>query len=246
MTEHDTPEQTTPAEFDLDAWINGGSVSQRSVPIYSRPDLYAQYEEWKRRYDAAEARAKRLGDEAGVGEGSELADLEVEGERIYADWMESKATWFVRALDAAEIDEINAAIPKADPSPRFTEKPPVEPRDHKGDKPSAAYTAAYEAWQARREAFYAEHAEEIAAAEKAQKAAIDEANLRMVAKALVRIEFAKGGATYEVTVDQLRAIRRQIGSHQILSLINAALAAFSEEPEIPAPFSRSTSRTDQD
>lgn len=242
MTEHTS--EAVPVDFDLDGWIDGGTVTQRSVAIYARPDLMAEYEDWERRYKVAESRVKQAGGEVGLDDGDELAALTAEGERIYEAWMASKATWYVRALSPEEIDEITERTPKFDDLPKFPEEEPKEPRGTQSAAQAAAFGTAHAAWRSRRDAFLAE--QETAALELRKKriAARDETNIEMVAAAVVKIEAANGATAHGVTVPQLRKMRERMGQRQLNSLIEAATIATMGEPEIKPDFSRSTSKRD--
>ena len=105
--------EPTPVEFDLDDWIDGGAVTEHSVPIYSRPDLAAVLEDWERRRKHATIVA---GDDEALG-GESIEDLEAEGRTIYKQWIESKATWYVRALTPERLDELRAAANIPSPIP---------------------------------------------------------------------------------------------------------------------------------
>lgn len=242
MTEQ-TQSEAVPVDFNLDDWIDGGTVTQRSVDIYARPDLMAEYEDWERRYKPAEARAKQVGDEAGLDDGDELATLLAEGERIYSEWMASKTTWYVRALSDEEINEINERTPKFDALPEFAEKPPAEPRDRKGN-PGAAYTVALEAYEARKAAFLEEQEPARAKLREQRSEAADAANLEMVAAAVVKIEAANGSVKHDVTVPQLVRLGERMGKVQLAKLLDAATIAKLKEPEIKPDFSLGTSKRD--
>lgn len=249
MTEQDQQDITQdvadliPADFDLDAWIGGAAVAERSVAIFARPDLVATMEEWTRRYDIAEKQAKAAGDEASLADDDELAALREEGERIHAEWMASKADWRVRALDEEEeMFPIVRAAPVYPDLPAFDEPEPKAPRDHAGSTPSAAYLKAHAAWVERRDAFLAAQKPEQDALNRKRQAAQDEVNLNLIATAVVSITFANGAVTQGVTVDQLRKMRTKLGTQQVKSLLDAASLATLEEPSIPVPFSRSDSK----
>lgn len=235
--------EAVPVDFDLDAWLDGGSVSQRSVPIYSRPDLIADFEEWERRYALAEERAKGQSEETSLGDTDELDALKGEGEEIHAKWLASKAEWRVRALDDEdEIRPITGRKPIYDDLPEFPEPEPKQPRDFGHGKPSEAYVAAHTAWRARRDAYLAEQKPAQDGLDKKRSEAEDEANLEMIAAAVVSIEFANGRTACGVTVDQLRKMRKVIGTRQVTRLLHAATLATMAEPTMPVPSSRTTSK----
>lgn len=236
--------EAVPVDFDLDDWIDGGSVSQRSVPIYSRPDLMADYEEWERRYKDAETRTK-AGD-VSLGDEDELAALEAEGEALLKQWQASKADWRVRALSIEEIEEIAGRAPTFPDLPKFLEPEPALPRDHStGKAPSGAWLAGKAAWTARHDAFLSEQKPEADALAKKRAAAVDETNLESIAAAVVSIDFANGAHADGVTVAQLRKMRAKIGPNQVARLIQAATLATYAEPDLSVPFSRATSKGDR-
>lgn len=242
MTEHAS--EAVPVDFDLEAWLDGGTVTQRSVAIYARPDLMAEYEDWERRYKVAKARDEQAPDDGALGEKSELAVLTAEGERIYEEWMASKATWYVRALSPEEIDEINERAPKFDDLPEFPDPEPVTPRGATSPAATEAGRIVREDYERRKAAFLAEQEPARAELRKKRIAARDEANTEMVAAAVVKIEAANGGVVHGVTVAQLRKLRERMGQRQLQSLIDAATIATMSEPEIQPDFSRSTSKRD--
>lgn len=241
MTEQDS----TPADFNLDDWINGGSVARRSIDIYSRPDLYADYEELERRLAIA---LKREGlDESSLAdaEDEEIVEIRDAIEENYNAWLASKSTWRVRALDEEEeIAPLRDAIPRYDDLPTFGEKKPTAPRDHAG-KPSEAYEKRLDAWQERFAAFLKE--QEPAAKDLAAKRAksIEDFHLACVAAAVESIEFPNGHVEDGVTVAHLRTMQKKIGTHQVSRLVAAAMQASGEEPDLPVPFSPTSSKGDQ-
>ena len=87
----------------FDNWIETGTVAQRSVNIYGRPDLFAKYEDLERRREVAAAieedGEKSVGDSA-------LSDLDAEISALYKQWQDSKTTWYIRALNPDEIDGV--------------------------------------------------------------------------------------------------------------------------------------------
>ena len=87
----------------FDNWIETGTVAQRSVNIYGRPDLFAKYEDLERRREVAAAieedGEKSVGDSA-------LSDLDAEISDLYKKWQDSKTTWYIRALNPDEIDGV--------------------------------------------------------------------------------------------------------------------------------------------
>ena len=93
-------------------WLNTGTVSQRSIDIYSRPDLFAQYERLERELAVARE-VEKAGDRALGHTGS--AAIEERIEALYNEWQASKMVWFIRALSGEELDRISdeSDFPKA-------------------------------------------------------------------------------------------------------------------------------------
>lgn len=237
----------TPVDFNLDDWINGGSVGHRSVEIFSRPDLQADMQEYVRRIEEAKRRAKAAGEDSALGDRDEVRALERAAEKVYDEWMASKGDWRIRALDVEDdLNPITESVPVYPDLPEFKEKAPVAPRDHEKGKPSAAYTAAFGAWEARRAAFLEAQKPEQDELNRKRTKANDEANMRMIAAAVVSITFANGQVANGVTVEQLRTMRKKIGPLQVAKLLQAAQDAIYREPVLPIPFSPSTSEDDQE
>ncbi|MGN6245111.1 MAG: hypothetical protein ACTHQ3_15775 [Motilibacteraceae bacterium] len=104
-TEHD---DIAPADFDLDAWIDGTKPTERSCVIVGRGDLIAQAEELLRQYEALQ-RSER---EASVTE-TTLGALEAEMEQVEQQIEASKAVWYLKALTPEEIRTAAKAAEKA-------------------------------------------------------------------------------------------------------------------------------------
>lgn len=237
----------TPVDFTLDDWINGGSVGHRSVQIFSRPDLEADMQEYVRRIEEAKRRAKAAGEDSSLGDRDEVRTLEREAEKVYNEWMASKGDWRIRALDVEDdLNPITESVPVYPDLPAFKEPEPKAPRDHEKGKPSAAYTAALEAWEARRAAFLEAQKPEQDELNRKRTEANHEANLRMIAAAVVSITFANGAVANGVTVEQLRTMQKKIGPLQVANLLKATMDATYREPVLPIPFSPSTSEDDQE
>lgn len=87
----------------FDQWLETGTVAQRSVPVYGRPDLFARYEDLARQLEVAEqveqAGEKSLAD-------SKATDILDQMEALYEQWQASKSVWFIRALRQDEIDAV--------------------------------------------------------------------------------------------------------------------------------------------
>ncbi|MFT9774007.1 hypothetical protein ACMZ29_15305 [Brevibacterium casei] len=219
MTDTPNPAEDStavPAGDDwFDSWLETGTVSQRSVDVYGRPDLYAQYENLERRYAVAKAQEKN-GTERDMSEMSESNQILEDMQRLYEDWVKSKTTWFIRALDE---DEIDAAKDEAD----F----PTEPKFKNGTAEDA------------KKKVQAKYERDLAKANA-------QANYRMVAKSLVKVTNPAGDVVKEViTPAEVERMRGKIGDLQILRLVTAAMVASTQEPTMPVPLSPENSNSDQ-
>lgn len=106
MTEQNIPE--TPAGDWFNQWLSTGTVAQRSIDVYGRPDLLATYETLERRYQLAVAE-EEAGAERAVGETGPETILE-EMQRVHEEWQASKTTWYIRALNDEEQSEILSSL----------------------------------------------------------------------------------------------------------------------------------------
>jgi hypothetical protein len=234
-----TESEAVPADFEGDAfddWIGGATVSKRSVPIYGKPGLFAEWEQLERDIEIAEA------EEAGGAElgGSKSSKLKKRREEIYHEWMDSKSDWIVRGLDEDDLKEITDELeaegivePDALKKPAEPKPLPTKHTEQQGKTHTLA-TNEYEIAKAEYEAALPDH-------QKAVTAYADELNLRIIATAVDRIDFASGRTQDEITVEQLRKLKKTLGERQLLKLIQASQLAMFQEPEIHAPFSRDSS-----
>lgn len=238
-----TESDPVPADFEGDAfdeWIGGATVSKRSVPIYGKPGLFAEYEDLERQ------REKAVDEQKGGAElgGSGIVAIDERLAEIYEEWMASKSTWTVRALDEDEIKAVGATVDEAigeepvEPKPEHP-KPADLPKNH-SDQQAKSHTIKMQAYEAAKPA----HDAALKVYAEAHKAYIDELNFHLIAAAVERIEFANGRVQSEITVEQLRALKKRLGERQLMSLLNAAQLAIYVEPEIPAPFSNRDSEDD--
>ena len=121
MADNITPDsEAVPVGDDwFDQWLETGTVAQRSVPIYGRPDLFAKYEDLERRRAVAaevDEEERSLGD-------SSLADIDEEIAALYKQWQDSKTVWYIRALQPDEIDAARDEVNFPDePKPAEGEK----------------------------------------------------------------------------------------------------------------------------
>lgn len=224
--------ESVPADFDdaFDGWIAGASIAKRSVQIYAKPGLYARYEELQRELEIAEAFEK---DDETLG-GSQVEEVVAKMKTLYDEWVASKSTWTVRALNDGDYKTIEADMSAdglVEPDELIEPKPlPEKHTDQQGKSHTEAvkkYTAALPAYQ------------EVLTAH------ADATNLRVISRAVVGIKFADGRTKDSITLAQLETLRERLGERQLLSLIQASQIATYQEPEIPAGFSRRTSEDDQ-
>lgn len=223
MTENTAPNPADdstaiPAGDDwFDSWISTGTVSQRSVDVYGRPDLYAQYENLERQYAIAQAQEKNGGAERDLTEMSASNQILEDMEKLYAAWTASKTTWFIRALNEDEIDKIKD---EAD----F----PTEPKFKEGMAEGAKKEV-----QSRYE--------------KELTRANSKSNFGMISAALVEVKNSKGDVVKkEITAAEVEKMRAKIGDLQILRLVSAAMVASTQEPTMPVPLSPTNSNDDLD
>lgn len=161
-------------------------------------------------------------------EDSGVADIEQRMVELYEAWQASKSTWTVRGVTQADSKDLSAKYPELP-------MPTVPPADAAADV-KAAYDRDVDAFEARS----------------------DERNYAILERTVTRIEFADGRVmTAEfgddqititrpaITAAQLAKLRARLGEVQYIKLIGASKLAAVKEPVIPAPFSRSSSKTDQ-
>lgn len=224
MTEHTDPDlltDSTPVDTDqgdwFSQWLDSGTVSQRSVDIYGRPDLYAQYEDLERRYAIAREQEKKGGAERDMSEMAETTRILEKMEDLYDAWMKSKTTWYIRALGQEEIDDA-----------RDESNFPTEPEFKKGIAEDA------------KKKVEDKYKREL---NKAQS----RANFLTVSKALVKVTNPAGDTVKEsITPEEVERLRGSVGDLQILRLVGAAMVASSEEPTMPVPLSPESSNSDRD
>lgn len=207
--------------FDLDAWIDGVSAAQRSVPIYARPDLFGRYEEVQRQIAVLEQATR--GGEGSVTDQEELGALYTEREALYEKQRASKTTWYVQALDSDVIAAINAEHPVPDL--------PVSPKEPAENAPQSV--------RDRHRAAVKRHQEKVAKIAPKRAETSDARNIALIAAAIVRIaDHTDRTVATSVTVEQLRALQaKPFGPIQLGSLLTASFQAKAGEPVIPAPFS---------
>jgi len=108
-----------PADFDLDAWIDGSKPTERSCTITGRGDLVAQAETLLRRYEAA----KRTPDtERGINDDTPES-LAAAMEDLERQLDASRSTWVLSALTPEQVEAARKAADAAKPTdgdPEYT------------------------------------------------------------------------------------------------------------------------------
>lgn len=237
-----TASDAVPTDFEdeFDSWLGGATISKRSVPIYAKPGLFAEYEDLQRERDRLEAENEG---EPSMGD-SRLSEIDERVGEIHEEWVASKSVWVVRALGDEDYSAVKDSM-KADglAEVKLLEEP--EEPDELPEKHSLADERALAKAAEKFQAAKARYDEDKPANDKARTEFANELNIRIVSRAVVEIRFASGNVTTGITVERLRTLREKLGQRQILSLMNAASIATYQEPEIPANFSRRTSEDDQ-
>lgn len=233
-------------DFDLDAWLDGATVTQVSVEILRDGALLGRWSDWERRYNRAKMLAKDNPD-AGLGDENPLAELEAEGEDLLADMRNARSVWFLRALSSDDAEAIETAHPMPEVPPMFEEAPPAPPKQVPLTEAQAeAYVRSHKAWEERRDLFNLNHKAEhrawgveVAAVKKARSA-------EKLSRALVRIEVDGRVIADRLSLGQARELPVKIGEVQEGMLLEAVDEASSAEPEIPAGFLSRSSEIDRD
>ena len=170
-----TDDQQTPAASEpltddvfadaFDEWIGGSNFAKRSVLVFSKPGLMAEYEDLLRRkaYIADEDAAAQAAGEESLGEVSphadELAEIDERIREIAVEYEASKSTWVVRGLSDADREHVEKTLEAAgfrepdqpkqlrEPAPLPAQRTPTQVKAH--EKAVAQYKAdkpRYDAW----------------------------------------------------------------------------------------------------
>lgn len=102
------------SEFDLDSWIDGAKVPERSETVYGRADLVAEIQSLEVELRAAKARTEN-DDRLGSPDSPEVIARKIQAARD--DMEKSARTFRFRALDSATVKSIHARAPKVDDNP---------------------------------------------------------------------------------------------------------------------------------
>lgn len=202
--------------FDFDEWLETGTVAQRTVILQNDRALPDRIANLQRQYRIAQDVLERQGGETSVTDQNNLAEIERALDAEYAKWEESKEVWVVRALSEDELKTLREKHPVPD-------MPEVADSDNLTDEEDAAIQEWAKKCKAIREA----------------------ADLDYLATAFVSLTTSKGTIT-SITPEQLAALASRPGRQKdITTLLTEAVAAVQEDVELPAPFSRATSKDDQ-
>lgn len=235
MSEYDPVSTPVDNEFALDEWIAGATVSKRSVRVYGKAGLFAEYEDLERDLAVALAVEKEA---PGEMVGRESARIEQRMTELHEEWKASESTWTVRALTSDEVKECLEAEPALKPPtvPTPPVAPPALPAKHT-DHQARVFTVATQAYEVDVKSFQVAVDEYLRAMAEYQSAL----NIRLLAKGVERVEFGDGRVAHGITAEQLLKLRGAVGDLQISRLSKALTEAAATEPEVPAPFSLGTS-----
>ncbi len=237
MSEHPQPLPQadvlgTPENFDVDAWIAGAKIAERSVTVYSKPGLRAVHDDLARQYDIA--RAGRDATSADMSD-STLTDLIEKLDRVRAEFLSSAVTWYVRALDEDDLDSIRVAVEQAPvkhPGEQ-PEAPPALPED--ADEPTRqAHEQAVQDYTVQLRTYVRQLADFQAFR-----------NAHLIANATTLLRDAQGRETRDVTADQVLKLQKLLGAAQQQALLDSIAEAATDEPEVPVPFWHESSPDDQ-
>lgn len=109
--EPDQPDLGSAKDFDIEAWLNGARLPERSVEIYQRPDLLATINELDAELERTPAEEESLG--------GERAALEEKYNEVAAQIAASRTVFRVRALTGDQITRFDKKHPKIDPENRM-------------------------------------------------------------------------------------------------------------------------------
>lgn len=221
MTEQNSTPEPGPVEVDFDDafgdWLKGAGVAQQSVAIHSKPHLMGQFQELERRAKLEQGIAAQ--DASQADEADMSPALKAEYEALYAEWMASKSTWYVRALSDKDRALINAPTPHFDPLP-----------DDATDDDKKARRAAVEKAQTD-----------------LNLRTIAVATVRIVFgdERVVHMPPVESLEGLLAAAEKLRPMITQVGERAGLDLMEAVATATQGEADIPAPKSLTPSRNGQ-
>lgn len=226
-----TDPASTPIDVDFDdafdAWIEGGAVAQRSVVIYGKPQLYAQFQDLERQMTNLTA---AIGKDGTQGD-SAMAELEGQYQALYDEWMAAKSTWYVHALSDDDKTLVRNGIPDFD-------RLPADATDADKAKRSREIEAAQVEANLRT----------VAVGTLRIDLAGTTLQLPPITKVIDGDDASKKQAMKDVDriVHKLRAMVRKIGDEGVLKLLTAIAEAAETQVDLPAPKSRKRSESAQD
>lgn len=234
---------TETPDFDLDSWIDGATVAQVSLDVIQKPHLLGKFEDWERRFAAAE-RIDSVA-ERSIGDPDPLAALEAEGEALRAQMRASMATIFLRALDGDDV----AAIEKAHPlpeKPAMFDEPMPELVKNPTDAQAKAFAKASEFWELARDKFNAAHKDEHEAWATAARQVLENRGIEQLATSFAGMSIGGKIIAEGMSFDQAAKFIKKIGPVQLKRIIAEIGRVTEMEPEVPAGFLSRTSESDQD
>jgi hypothetical protein len=102
--------EETPADFDVDAWLTGATLPERTVTIYGDGKGYADLQEAIADFDRARADEANVAEEdAGLNDGAATRRLAERVEQLRDQIEASKRTFRFRAIVSTESEEIGKA-----------------------------------------------------------------------------------------------------------------------------------------
>ena len=218
-------------DFDFDQWLTEARIAQGTVEILQRPDLLAEYQDWKRRYDRA--KALHVAVERAQGDPDPVGELEEEGRQILQSIREARTTWYLSALSYPDEEAIEQAHPIPDPPVKYTRQLPSLPQNAT-DNQSKAFLEALNGWQIGREMFEVENASKLGPWRELVKEAVRNRQSERICRSVVSIKAADGTVNrVHLTIEQVRRMERIIGSTQIDKLITEIDRLGSDKPSEP-------------
>lgn len=225
-------ETPAPEAWSFDTWLADARVAQTAVEIIQRPDLIAEYKEWRARYDTA-LQAKPGDGERAMGEPDPLSDLVSEGRRIIEQLEAGRSWWFIAALGREDETAIEDAYPLPEPPVTFERAMPNYP-NNPTDAQAQAFVDACTVWEQARAKFQEDNAGVLEPWLREHTQALLNRNAERVARAVVSIK--QDGVTRRVrlTVEQVHAATKAMGETQFLKLVQALTDTSTVAPEVPA------------
>lgn len=223
-------------EFDFDQWLTESRVAQTSVEVLQRPDLLAEVEDWKRRME----RAKSLpaNPDRSFGEADPVEALKAEGQALIEQIRDSRATFYLAALDAKDERAIEAAHPMPDPPVMF-DRPLPELSDRATDAQAQAFLGAWDAWKQAKDEFISAHVDVLAPWQEQTERILELRGAERVARSVVSMKQHGVTTKLHLTAEQVLKMQETFGKPQ-MSLFIEALDKLKtnppKEPEVSPAF----------